>query len=53
MKKFMIVDENGNVVFRSKSESKTVGWMLFSAKWDKAKEIGTLPDGRIVHFEIA
>lgn len=52
MKKFAIVDENKNVVFKSKSEPKTVGWMIFNAKWDTESETGTLADGRTVHFEV-
>lgn len=52
MKKFAIVDENKNVVFKSKSDAKAVGWMLFNTKFDPDRQIGTLADGREVHFEV-
>lgn len=51
MKKFFIVDENGNVVFSSKSEKKTIGWMPFNTEYDTETYTGKLQDGRIVRFQ--
>lgn len=52
MKKFAIVDEKGNVIFKSKSDAKAIGWMIFNAKYDPESETGTIADGRTVHFEV-
>lgn len=52
MTKYAIVDENGNQVFSTKSQPKVVGYMIFNTvNYDTETYVGTLADGRKVHFE--
>lgn len=52
MKKYAIVTNDREIILITKSMTKAMSYMLFNTKWDAQKEIGVLPDGRRVHYEV-